>query len=397
MKKETIPAVQEAIGYHTCRSDSCYRLVLHREIPDDVTLGHQWNNLVMQMERPEVFYTYEWALAVSHAYRASVTPLLMLAYEQDSLIGVVALATSNTRRESFFLASTTADYCDFVSSPERRPELVDLVFSELKKLKIAALAVANLPTDSATSNAFAATARTHGQATFSRPAFRCAQIVLASSTERQKVRESVLKRKALRSFLRSLEKYGSVSIDHLQSRDRLAAVLPEFMQAHITRFATTGRISNLADPQRQAFLVELAELLARRGWMVLTRLLVGDHPVAWNYGFQFEGSWFYYQPTFDSDWQQFSPGFCLLSKIVEAACENPAIQRVDLGLGAEGYKQRFATGVRQTLDVTANTSTVRHVKEIVRYRAAFAVKSAPRLEYCVRRLLGRTSAGGTQG
>jgi CelD/BcsL family acetyltransferase involved in cellulose biosynthesis len=369
---------------------------VHREIPDDVALAHQWNELVMQMERPEVFYAYEWALAVSHAYRSSMTPLLVLAYEQDSLAGVVALATNNTRRETFFLGSTTSDYCDFVSPPERRLEFVDLVFEELRKLKMPALVVANLPADSATTHALAVAARKHGHVSFSRHAFRCAQVLLSSSTARQKVKESSVKRKALRSMLRGLGKSGPVGIDHLHSHDSLSKALPEFMLAHIGRFTATGRTSNLAQPERQAFLSELAELLSTRGWMTLTRLLVGDRPVAWNYGFQFAGSWFYYQPTFDSEWQQFSPGFCLLSKIVEAACDDPAIQLVDLGLGAEGYKQRFATAFRQTLDVTATTSAVRHVKEMVRYRAASAVKSSPRLEHCVRRLLGRTSARNIQ-
>jgi CelD/BcsL family acetyltransferase involved in cellulose biosynthesis len=372
------------------------RIILHREIPDDIDLGHQWNELVMRMERPEVFYTYEWALAVSRVYRASMTPLLVLAYEKDSLVGVVALATSHARSETFFLGSTTSDYCDFISLPDRRRELVDLVFGELRRLKASAFVVANLPSDSATSHALVAAAPMHSHATFSRPAFQCARIVLASSMDRQKVKASVVGRKTLRSSLRSLENFGPVSIDHLKSQGSLATALPEFMQAHIARFAASGRTSNLADPQRQAFLAELAELLSTRGWMVLTRLLVGDQAVAWNYGFQFAGSWFYYQPTFDNAWRQYSPGFCLLSKIVEAACDNPAIQLVDLGLGAEGYKQRFATSVRQTLDITATTSTVRHVKAIVRYRAASAVKSSPRLEHCVRRLLGRASAGAVQ-
>ena len=369
------------------------RLAVHREIPDDEALAHQWNELVMQMERPEVFYTYEWALAMSRAYGASMTPLLILAYEHSRLVGVVSLATSDTRSGTFFLGSTTADYCDFVSAPQRRLDLVDVVFDELRKLKIQALVFSNLPADSATIHALPLAARIHGHATFSRPAFQCANVSLAFEADRSRVKESVTNRKAFRYGLKKLGEHGPVRVDHLQTHESLACGLTEFMQAHIDRFAATGRTSNLAQPQRQVFLSELSALLCKLGWMALSRLLVADIPVAWNYGFQFAGSWFYYQPTFDRRWQQFSPGFCLLSKIVEAACDNPAIQLVDLGLGAEGYKQRFATRVRQTVDISATTSTIRHVKESMRYRAVSAVKSSPRLEHCVRRLLGRTVAG----
>ena len=168
------------------------------------------------------------------------------------------------------------------------------------------------------------------------------------------------------------------------------------MRAHIARFSAAGRMSNLTNPQRQSFLAELARLLSPQGGIVLSRLRVGDHPVAWNYGFQFCGSWFYYQPTFDSDWRQYSPGFCLLSKIVEAACDDPEIERIDMGLGDENYKKRFATGARQTLDLTVTASTARYLKDAVRYHVAAAIKSSPRLEHGVRRVMGRLPVEGGQ-
>jgi len=369
------------------------RLVLHREIPEDNNLARQWNELVWQMECPEVFFTFEWALAVSHAYRDSITPLLILAYEQDSLVGVVSLATTRQRREVFFLASATGDYCDFLSSPANRLEFVDLALDELRKLKMPALVAASLPANSDTPCALTAATR-HGYKTFSRPASLCAQIILGSSAERQILKDSVSNRKAYRYSLKGLGKHGAVTVHHLRSRDNLDAALPKFLQVHITRFSTAGRRSNLAHPHRQAFLTELASLLSSAGWVVLTILRVGDHPIAWNYGFQFAGSWFYYQPTFDPDWREFSPGFCLLSKIVEAACDEPAIERVDMGLGSEGYKQRFANGARQTLDFTVTTSTTRYLREAARYHIAAAIKSSPRLEYGVRRMMGTSVGGG---
>ena len=59
-----------------------------------------------------------------------------------------------------------------------------------------------------------------------------------------------------------------------------------------------------------------------------------------------------YQPTFDRREEEHSPGHCLLSRIVTEACDTDAMKVVDLGLGAEGYKERFGNSTRQTLDVT---------------------------------------------
>ena len=357
-------------------------------------LRQQWNALVYQMRCPEIFFTHEWALAVHRAYYASTNALLMLAYEQDSLVGVAALATDRFQREATFLAGNTADYCDFVSLPERRLEFVRLVLHELQRQNIPLVVLANLPADSATSPALSLAADTYRHSLFSRPAFRCAQVVFSSMPERALVRQSVQRKQMTRRHLKAMSKIAPVKMQHSCSWEDIATALPKFEQAHIARFLSTGRVSNLARTERRSFLAELAKLLSKSGWIKLTSLNVGDQPVAWNYGFQFASSWFWYMPTFDGAFARFYPGLCLLSKMVEEACENTEVDRVDLGLGDEKYKGQFATRSRQTLDVTVSASTARHLKEVLRYHAASAIKSSPPLENCIRRLLGRPSAGG---
>jgi len=368
------------------------RLSLHRTVPQDPRTRSEWNALVFQMERPEVFYTWEWAIAVDQAYRGSMKPLILLAHEGEALAAVAALATDHAGKEVFFLCGTTADYCDFICPPAKRAEFVGAALGELSKLHLPILRLANLPADSATSGIMKDAAGRNGYQVFSRPAYQCAQITLGSAAERQELKRAAVKRKAFRYNLKGLEKFGPVTMDHLTQWDGVQANLPRFIEAHVARFLAGGRASNLASPERQNFLAGLAELLSGAGWLVLSRLLVGDQPVAWNYGFQFAGSWFYYQPTFDAQWRQFSPGFCLLTRMVEHACADPEIKLLDLGLGEEGYKDRFATGYRQTMHATITNSRAARIRETVRYHAASAIKASPRLEHWVRRLVGRPSA-----
>jgi CelD/BcsL family acetyltransferase involved in cellulose biosynthesis len=365
------------------------RIIMQREIPQDPQLRDQWNALVHSMERPEVFYTWEWASAVGRAYAAALTPLLLLAYEEDALAGVVALVTDKAGKQFSFLTGTTADYCDFICLPERRAEFVQAAFGELAKLHLPILRLANLPADSATLSLLKDAAGVYGYLVFSRPAYQCARIALGSTEERRKLKQTATKRKAFRYDLKGLEKSGPVAIDHLRQWNDVEANLPRFVDAHVARCTAGGRASNLASAERQKFIFILAELLSRAGWLVLTRLLVGDDTIAWNYGFEFAGSWFYYQPTFDARWQKFSPGFCLLTKMVERACDVREVNLIDLGLGDEGYKDRFATGYRQVLHATITSSAAVRLREAVRYHAASAVKASPRLEYWVRRLVGR--------
>jgi CelD/BcsL family acetyltransferase involved in cellulose biosynthesis len=372
---------------------STLRLVLHHEIPENEDLRRQWNELVQRMESPEVFYTYEWALAVSRGYKPSVRPMLMLAYERDALVGVAALAIAEAQQKVSFLAGNTADYCDFVSDPSRRLEFVNLVLREVQSLS-SHLALPNLPASSATAWALKDSSFRQGCAHFSRPAFQCPQVDLSASVNREPLKRAMRGKQTIRRRINAMARAGLAEVRHLTDGHEISEALAAFREAHLQRFFSMGRISNLADPQRWHFLIELARLLSGQGWMTLSRLTLAGQPIAWVYGFNFGGSWFYYQPAFDIRFSRYNPGLCLLARIVEDACDNREIQRVDLGLGDEEYKQRFATGHRETVRVTVTSSVVHHVGEKLRYHAASAIKSVPPLEHCIRWLLGKTVAGG---
>jgi CelD/BcsL family acetyltransferase involved in cellulose biosynthesis len=359
------------------------RIVLHRAVLDDDVLRRQWNDLVPQMEQPEVFYTYEWALAVFRAYGGQLIPLLFLAYEEDSLVGLVALAT-NSSQETVFLTGTTADYCDFICHPQRRKELVDAVFAMLQELGSPRLQLANLPAHSATVPALKAIAQASDYQSFFRPAYFCARVLLSTAEHKSAMKQVLSRKQMVSRHVKGMKKLGTVEVRHLKSRESLVASLPDFMTAHTARFLATGRIGNLARAERRDFLEKLAGLLSPRQWITMSCLMVGERPVAWNYGFQFGGSWFWYQPTFDSAFQKYYPGLCLLTKLIEQACDSPGINRVDLGLGAEGYKERVTTDGCQTLHVTMTTSSLALWKEHVRYRMSAAVRSVPHLENGIR-------------
>ena len=370
--------------------------MVREEIQEDSELRRSWNELALRMERPEVFYTYEWAVAVQRAYGSSLRPFVVLAYEDEVLVGLVALARDKTgSRRVTFLTGNTADYCDFLSEPDRRQEVVQAVFSELTSRKIRKVVLPNLPADSSSVAAVSA-ASSRQYHLHSRQGYLCARVVLGSAEERAALKQATGAKKKLRRYLRDLDKKGKVGVRHDTQWERIEPILQSFNRAHVARFLMTGRISNLTRSERRAFLHELAKELCRVGWLTVSRLLVDEIPAAWNYGFQFAGSWFWYQPTVNSSYEDLSPGYCLLAKIVESACDRIDIDVVDLGLGAEDYKYRFATVDHQTLYLVLNRSFLDHLRAVVRDRAAAAVKASPRIESLIRNIISYISRLGAR-
>jgi CelD/BcsL family acetyltransferase involved in cellulose biosynthesis len=357
------------------------RLVTLREIPEDPRLRQQWNELLLRMKNPQVFCTYEWALAVQRAYPATLFPLLFLAYDsQDFLCGIAALATDRASENVSFLCATTGDYCDILSLPAEAASLISSILAELRKLNIRHIQLANLPADSPTVDALRIAARQHSYRQFARTGYICAQVSFRSLDRARGEKPETPRPKMVRRFLKAMSTTAPARLDHARSWDAIQPLLSQFMRAHIARFLATGRISNMAQPERRLFLEELAKLLSESGWLTFSRLVSGEMSYAWNYGFQFQGTWFWYQPTFDSDWEKFSPGFCLLAKLIEEAAGDPLLHTVDLGLGAEDYKERFANQSRETLHVTVERSVVAHLKGRLRYGASASLKTIPKVD-----------------
>jgi CelD/BcsL family acetyltransferase involved in cellulose biosynthesis len=306
-----------------------------------------------------------------------------------NLVGVASLAMDPAEKSVSFLAATTADYCDLLSAPRLRREFMEAALAELKGNSVRFLTLANLPSDSNTGDILRSVTKANGYHAFVRTAYLCAQVQLGSGENRLELKAALAAKKKIRRYLRAMEREGPVSFVHLRSREEIAAALPEFIDAHVARFAATGRSSSLETPERRRFLEELAKRFDDGGVVTLSQLRIQDQPVAWNFGFRFHKSWFWYQPTFDSRYEDNSPGHCLLARIVMEACEIEGMDVVDLGLGAEGYKERFGNSTRQTLHVSISDSWPRHVSEVARYRAASALKRSPKVEAAVRRALGR--------
>jgi CelD/BcsL family acetyltransferase involved in cellulose biosynthesis len=365
------------------------RLVLHRQIPEDETFAEQWNQLVFVMERPEVFYTYEWALAVSRAYKSGRNPLVFAGHRGDALAGIAAMAAGSEGDQVSFLTGATADYCDFVSAPDDRSEFVQLVIEELRRMGFSELCFANVPSDSITAGAIAATLRASNYSVFTRPAYECARVLLNTPEDRAQTAKSALRK----SPKTRTGEHGRVEImvSHESGWDEVDTEFADFVLAHVGRFLGAGKISNLVYSERRVFLLQLAKLLSVRGWLRLSTLKAGGRTIAWNYGFRFAGSWFWYQPAFDHEHQHLSPGRYLLCEILREASADQEIRTVDLGLGDEGYKQRYAPNTRQTLYIAASRSTVRLAREVCRYRVAELVKRSPRLESAVRKGVSRAA------
>jgi CelD/BcsL family acetyltransferase involved in cellulose biosynthesis len=362
------------------------------EIPEDPEIVLAWNNLVSRMARPEIFFTQQWALAASHAFSDTLRPLTFLVHESGELRGVAAMAvTRESPHSAFFLTASTADYCDILSAPEARPAVFAALLDEMNKRSIRDLVFANVPAESNTLQAIAAAAPSRGFHIHDRPGYDCGIIALGDAEQRRAVLQSILRKEHEKRGLKKLGRLGPIQVTPLGAHfntetnaEKLENVLEPIFAAQILRFLATNRVSPLVYAPRRRFLTELASLMSSAGWLKISQLEAGGKPVAWNYGFRFFDSWFWYLPTFQMQYEESSPGSCLLRLLTEQACADPSVKRLDLGLGGEAYKERFSNAVSSTRYVKLSKSRRRHLLTIGRHKLAASAEKFPALDKRLR-------------
>lgn len=343
------------------------RVTVLKEIPEDADLSEAWNGLVLAMDTPEVFLTYQWALAASRGFQKILSPLLFLMHDSDQLVGVAALAIDpKAPRTAFFLTSSTADYCDIVSAPANRRAVLLALLEEIQNLGLSDLVLANVPTNSATLKELPSVAATRHFYVASRTAFNCGIVELGSQEQRETLLRTLASGGREKRALKKLTSLGTVKVIHLTEPEQIGMSLESIVSAQISRFLASNRVSPLVGPERRTFLRQLGDLLSRSGWLKISQLEVDGRPVAWNYGFQFGGSWFWYLPTFEMEYEHVSPGSCLLRLMVEEGARDASLRWLDLGLGDEPYKDRFANNVRQTSYVHLSRGFQKHLASIGR-------------------------------
>jgi CelD/BcsL family acetyltransferase involved in cellulose biosynthesis len=338
------------------------RVTVLKEIPEDPDLSAAWNTLVLAMENPEVFFTYQWALAASRGFQSHLSTLLFLVYDFDQLAGVVALAIDpKAPRAAFFLTSSTADYCDIVSTPANRRAVILALLEQFKKLGLSDLVLANVPASSATLQELPSVAGSQRFYVTSRTAYNCGVINLGDEEQRETLLRSLAGKSREKRALKRLTSLGAVKVIHVTEPEQIDASLESIISAQISRFLASNRVSPLVGPERRAFLQQLSDLLSQSGWLKISQLEIDGRPVAWNYGFRFGGSWFWYLPTFEMDYAHVSPGSCLLRLLVEESAKDTSLQWLDLGLGDESYKDRYANEMRETRHVHVSRGLPRHL------------------------------------
>ncbi|MBN1267024.1 MAG: GNAT family N-acetyltransferase [Anaerolineales bacterium] len=322
-----------------------------------------------QIRTKEDFFQFQqqWALMLPHAYVRSpfqtfeflrpwwesrgggewLDPALwigLIRNEGGELRGIAPLFCECEKDGSWGLhflgANEIADYLDLIVRQEDVEELTEQVVEHAARQdnpKISYLDLNNIQQESPCIPAFIAAATRKGLAWSLEDEQVCPFIPLIANWEAYLSGLNKKQRHEIRRKMRRFEEYQQVDTFRIvQGKEAVEKVLPEFLD--LMRKEKEKEVFLTA--QMEKFFKSLISRGAGEGWVKLAVLSTSQGMAAAYLFFDYNRTIWLYNSGFDPAAQQLSPGWVLLSRLIQWGFENGKSE-LDFMRGDEAYKYRF--------------------------------------------------------
>jgi CelD/BcsL family acetyltransferase involved in cellulose biosynthesis len=164
-------------------------------------------------------------------------------------------------------------------------------------------------------------------------------------------------RKNLKRSRRLLEDGGPIRISRLATGDDPGPWIAQVTAINERSWSASRGTNLFLHPRLRSFLTEIVSHMARRGWIELHVLHVGDRSVAYELCFDFGGCVLAYNASYDQELARASPGMLVTASIIESSCARGRTE-YDMLRGDESYKLRWSETVRSEIQVVVPADRV---------------------------------------
>ena len=310
---------------------------------------NQWNRLVNGNETNEVFLTYEWFLSWERASEGKTERLIFLCVKGNEIVGIAPFEITRARKKRVgyrrlgFMG--IGDYCDFIAKPKYKEEfislLLDFIIRKVRGWDV--LELSRIPEQSMSIKHVMSYFRKKKLSAGDKIEFVCPTMVIEGDVG---FASSCMKKKSVTRHFNYFKKNGELKFESCEGREKIRSNLEKFFEQHIKRRADQSHKSLFLKENRKAFFRELVNVLPET-WLDFTILKFNERPIAYHFGFLYNGKLTWYKPAFEIEYAKRSPGEVLLKFLIERAVEK-GMRELDFTIGDEKFKRRFTNKIRHT-------------------------------------------------
>lgn len=318
---------------------------------DQVGLGQQqWNALAAASGTNSVFQTHQWTRSWLAAFGDLYEPLFVTASDAAGVAGVAPLMVdrrSSRARVLRFLGDGRSDYCDVLAPVGRRGVVAAMFETILADDRWDVVELSNIPAHSDTPDIVREMCQEAGFGFLMEDQFVCPTLLVEGHEEAVR---RIFNKPSLRRRQNYFERLGRLVGRNMMAAAEVEPHLEAFFGQHITRWHGSKSASLFVDERNKAFYRTLTAALDNTGWLLFSVIEIDGRPIAFHYGFDYNGAVIWYKPSFDVAFAEHSPGVVMVRHLIGHAMKQKR-RELDFTVGDEPFKKRFTNYARKTVQI----------------------------------------------
>lgn len=319
-------------------------LHLIQSLAEFLPLKEEWNSLLSRSASHVPFLRHEylatwWQTLGGGEWDEGELAILLVRDENHTLTGTAPFFINN--RQVLFLGSyEISDYLDFIASQEDLSWVISEVFDYLSTNNFPVwdkLDLYNLPEGSPSIPHLEKTAKQKGYKLETEIIQPAPSLLLPRSWPEYLASLEARYRNEIERKIRNAESYF-LPVDWYIVQDE--KLLDQEMDEFLTLMANNTDKKAFLTDQMILQLKSSAKIAFNEGWLQLAFLLVGNIKAAGYLNFDFDEKIWIYNSGINSLFENISPGWVLLTRIIEWSIQNGKTE-LDFMRGDEAYKYQF--------------------------------------------------------
>jgi len=316
----------------------------------------RWAELVSDSNADFLFSNYNWLKAFWETYDGVNNSKIYIAIDERTKkwLGILPVTKYHTGLSDLYtiiLSSTASEYSDYFS-PIVRNKYKDKVIPILlkgfleNKSNIHQLRLSNVPEMNGSDFIVSDTLNKLG-IHYKKLSSGC-PVLLFESKEKTKIFKSFGKkhRTDLKRQINRLNKLGNLSLKIFENNIQIEENWNNFLKMYRDRWEKVGQIDPMSKSRNKLFFKKILDNLDN-SLVHFSGLYLDDKPISYHIGFIYNNWFYYYKPTFDVEYGNYSPGKIHIWFLIEKGCEE-GWKGVDFLKGFEEYKKNWTNQVNPT-------------------------------------------------
>jgi CelD/BcsL family acetyltransferase involved in cellulose biosynthesis len=337
----------------------------------------QWNTLAAHSDTNSVFQTHQWTTAWWSTFGDQYSLRLVLALEESTVVGVAPFfASRNALRESVlrFVGDGRADYCDILTSADKAGAIRVMFEAIFAARDWDVIELNNIPSTSTTVENVRKICQEADYGVMIDEQFVCPTLIIEGHEEDVR---GILNKASLRRRENAFQRRGGLVRRDLTEAAAIIPHLEAFFAQHIQRWETQRMASLFLNERNRQLYRTLTANMGETGWLLFSIIELVNEPIAFHFGFDYNGSVTWYKPSFDPAHASSSPGLVLVRHLIGYALHRKR-RELDFTIGDEAFKRRFTNATRNTVRVRVFRKGGRFALESARRRVVNAAKKLVR-------------------